>query len=46
VGYPPARVEMLTQPVIFRMIEHIASGHPFYLPAFLRPESQPASQTP
>jgi hypothetical protein len=44
VGYPPARVEMLTHAVIFRMIENIASGQPFYMPAFVLPESQPAAQ--
>ena len=42
-GYPPARVQMLSQPVIFRMIEHIAAGQPFYLPGFMQPPStQPA----
>jgi hypothetical protein len=44
VGYPPERVEMLTQDVIFRMIENIAHGTPFYMPGFIRPESQPAPQ--
>jgi hypothetical protein len=44
MGYPPARVDMLTQAIIFRMMEHIASGQPFYLPGFIWPESQPASQ--
>jgi len=34
-GYPPARVEMLTRPVVFRMIERIADGQPFYLPTFV-----------
>jgi hypothetical protein len=44
-GYPPARVAALTQPPIFRMIEHIASGRPFQLPGFVRPE-EPTSQEP
>ncbi len=42
-GYPPVRVEMLSQPAIFRMVESIARGYPFYLPGFARPESQPAT---
>lgn len=40
-GYPPARIEMLTTPVVFRMIEHIASGQPFYLPGFVSPAEEP-----
>lgn len=40
-GYPPARIEMLSQPVIFQMIEHIAAGQPFYLPGFVVPTTQP-----
>jgi hypothetical protein len=44
-GYPPARREALTQPAIFKMIEHIASGQPFELPGFIRPE-EPAATKP
>ncbi len=39
-GYPPARIDMLTTPVVFRMIEHIASGQPFYLPTFVSPAEE------
>ena len=42
-GYPPARVALLSQPFIFRMIENIASGQPFYLPGFVAP---PPQETP
>ncbi len=34
-GYPPARVEQLTSPIIFRMIEHINAGQPFGLPSVI-----------
>jgi mono/diheme cytochrome c family protein len=43
-GYPPARIQMLSQPGIFTMIEHIASGQPFYLPSFMHPEAPAPSQ--
>ncbi len=33
-GYPPSRVAALTQPLIFRMIENISKGQPFYMPGF------------
>jgi hypothetical protein len=39
-GYPPARIAMLSQPIIFRMIENIAAGQPFYLPGFVAPPEQ------
>jgi hypothetical protein len=45
-GYPPARVEMLSQPVIFRLIESIAAGQPFYLPTFVSPEEPPPEAPP
>ena len=45
LGYPPARIRHLRQAMIFRMIEDIAAGQPFHLPAFLSPmASQPATQ--
>lgn len=40
VGYPPSRVDGLMRPAIFRMIEHIAAGQPFYLPSFIEPEPE------
>ena len=42
-GYPPARIRMLSAPVIFRMIENIADGQPFYLPGFVSPVDEPES---
>lgn len=42
-GYPPARVESLTRPMIFRMIANISSGQPFYMPSFIG-ESDPAPE--
>jgi hypothetical protein len=42
-GYPPARIEMLSHPAIFGMIEHIAAGQPFYLPGFVQPEPLPTT---
>jgi hypothetical protein len=41
LGYPAERVQQLSQPMIFRMIEHIGAGEPFYLPGFMAPEAQP-----
>jgi hypothetical protein len=37
-GYPPARLESLTSPIVFRMIEHINSGRPFNLPQVVVPD--------
>ncbi len=45
-GYPPARIEMLTTPVVFRMIERIASGQPFYLPGFVSPAEESGEERP
>lgn len=50
-GYPAARIDLLVNPIIFRMIEHIGAGRPFKLPDIVGPEplpppkatSQPAS---
>ena len=33
-GYPAARLEELSRPGVFTMIEHIAGGQPFQLPGF------------
>ncbi len=44
-GYPPARIVMLSQPAVFQMIEHIASGQPFFLPGFVQP-APPAPEPP
>ncbi len=41
-GYPAARIALLSQPVVFQMIERIASGQPFYLPGFLPPSDSPS----
>ena len=45
VGYPPARIDMLTQPMIFQMIQHIAAGQPFYLPGIM-PSATPEGGMP
>jgi hypothetical protein len=45
IGYPRTRIEALTSPVIFRMIEHINSGHPMHLPEVMRPKPTSASGT-
>lgn len=34
LGYPPSRAFMLHNSPVFRMIEHIGEGRPFYLPGF------------
>ncbi|MGE0480942.1 MAG: hypothetical protein AB7Q17_10775 [Phycisphaerae bacterium] len=44
LGYPPARIRALHAPAVFQMIEHIARGEPFYLPAVSRP-GEPAATT-
>ncbi|HUN79990.1 MAG TPA: hypothetical protein VMV81_00620, partial [Phycisphaerae bacterium] len=41
-GYPAARIQSLTDPVIFRMIEHISSGQAMNLPNLMSPTSQPS----
>ncbi|HKQ47212.1 MAG TPA: hypothetical protein VJZ71_03975 [Phycisphaerae bacterium] len=41
-GYPPARLEQLVSPIVFRMIEHINAGRPFNLPAVLGGQPLPA----
>ncbi|HPC23490.1 MAG TPA: hypothetical protein PK920_13525 [Phycisphaerae bacterium] len=43
-GYPAARLEELSRPGVFTMIEHIAGGQPFQLPGFVRPEEPQQSQ--
>ena len=40
-GYPAARIEMLSQPLIFRMVESISQGQPFYLPTLIPPAAAP-----
>ncbi len=45
LGYPPARVRHLRQAAIFRMIQDIAAGQPFHLPAFIEP-SRPGGARP
>lgn len=38
LGYPPARIQALSSPLVTDAIEHIVEGKPFYLPTFLGPE--------
>ncbi len=40
-GYPPARIEQLVSPIVFRMIEHINAGRPFNFPAVIGGPSPP-----
>ena len=35
IGYPPARIEEISSPLVTRAIENIVEGKPFYLPSFL-----------
>jgi len=37
LGYPPARIEALSDPIVFEMIENIDAGRSFELPQFLAP---------
>ena len=37
LGYPPARLRALSDPLVFQMIENIDAGVPFELPRFLTP---------
>lgn len=41
LGYPEARIDLLVNPIIFRMIEHIGAGRPFRLPDVVGPEPLP-----
>lgn len=41
IGYPEARIDLLVNPIIFRMIEHIAAGRSFHLPEVVGPEPLP-----
>jgi hypothetical protein len=45
-GYPPARIDALTRPMIFRMIANIAEGQPFYMPNFIGDAEPTAPPTP
>jgi hypothetical protein len=47
-GYPPPRVQQLSQRLITRMIDHIIDGQPFQMPGFVGPgqRSDSQSQTP
>ncbi|MEW6440520.1 MAG: hypothetical protein AB1640_06230 [bacterium] len=33
VGYPPARIAAIIQPLVMQTIEHIAEGRPFHIPS-------------
>ena len=45
-GYPPARVQMLSAPIVFRMVQNIAEGQPFYMPGFVTPPEEPQNAPP
>ena len=38
LGYPPARVQAISSPLVTDAIRHIVEGKPFYLPSFLGTE--------
>lgn len=38
LGYPPARIQAISSPLVTEAIEHIIQGKPFYLPGVLRTE--------
>ena len=35
LGYPPARIQAISSPLVTSAIDHIVEGKPFYLPGFL-----------
>lgn len=38
LGYPPARVQAISSPLVTDAIEHMVEGKPFHLPAVLEPK--------
>lgn len=46
LGYPPARVQQLTQPMLMQAIENMASGRSFFMPGFVGNSAVPANETP
>lgn len=45
LGYPPSRVQALTEGPIFGMIQHINEGRPFFIPSLSgAPAASPATQ--
>jgi len=38
LGYPPARIQAISSPLVTDAIQHIVEGKPFYLPSFLGTE--------
>ncbi len=44
VGYPPARLEALSQPAVIRMIQHSSEGQPMHMREFFTPQPQPQPQ--
>jgi hypothetical protein len=45
VGYPPARIQQLVQPLIMRAIEHMRAGREFQMPTMLPASSGGAQPT-
>jgi len=39
LGYPAARIDALSDPIVFEMIENIDAGRPFEMPQFIAPQS-------
>lgn len=51
LGYPPARIERLTHPLLMEAVQRIADGQTFYMPGFVGPGTtsrpvQPLPQEP
>ena len=48
LGYPPARIQTISSPLVTSAIDHIVEGKPFYLPSFLeinnRQDTPPSSK--
>lgn len=44
LGYPPARIQQLAQPLVTQMIDHIVAGQEFRMPGFLAPGGSPETR--
>ncbi len=40
LGYPPARIQAISSPLVTDAIQHVVEGKPFYLPSFLGTEQK------
>jgi hypothetical protein len=46
VGYPPARIQQLVQPLLMGAIQHIVEGQEFHMPTFIAPGDTPPQSQP